>query len=96
MFSPPFVATEMPVERNLHFTPLPVRCHCVGPSANIGGVVEYQGVRSFNVQCDGIVPMTIICRADLYQVVAEHVHPVTTSGESFPGLRLRAETGAPV
>ena len=94
MFSPPFVGTEVPVERKRDFAPLPVRCHCAGPSADIGGVVEYQGVRSFNVQCDGIVPLTVIRRADLYQVIAKHIHIVTTNGESFLSLRLRAGTGS--
>ena len=90
MFGPPFIATEVSVEGESNFAPLSIAIHRVSPSADVSRIIEYQGVRFPNVQCDGVVPLAIICRADLYQVVAEHVHPIATSGGPYRALRLRA------
>ena len=66
MFGPQFIGAEMYVKGKLNVVPLSIRCHRVGPSADVDSIVEYQGVRFLNVQCDGVVPLAIICRADLY------------------------------
>ena len=80
MFGPPFIIMVVSVEREGDLAPLSVSVHCVGPFALVGYVVENQGVGLLDVECDGIMPLAVIGRADLYEVIAEYVHHVVSSG----------------
>ena len=82
---PPMVVVSAECEGDL--IPLSVTTHCVCPSALVGLLVEHSGVGLLDVQCDGIMQLTVVSRTDLYKLVAIDVHHAVSGERSYKALK---------